>query len=74
MLTQTAVREYWKEISEEMNSINFLYHKTLCTSQHKHIESCQFEYIDNTEQSFDVLGDRRQERKCSANKERLQKI
>jgi hypothetical protein len=29
MLTQTAVREYWKKISEEYNSKN-LYIRTVC--------------------------------------------
>jgi hypothetical protein len=36
MLTQTAIREYWKKISEEYNSIN-LHITTVCGAHRRNV-------------------------------------
>jgi hypothetical protein len=53
MLTQTAVREYQKKITEEYNSIN-LNIRTLCATTKRNI--IKFVNIHNTDHSFEIVG------------------
>jgi len=60
MLTQTAVGEYQKKISEEYNSINLNIEQLVQLTREKY---CWKLWVCEPEQSFEELGCGRQERK-----------
>jgi len=67
MLTQTAVGEYQKKISEEFNSINLNIEQLMQLTREKY---CWKLWVCEPEQSSEVLGCGRQERKKESNKHR----
>jgi len=67
MLTQTAVREYQKKISEEYNSINLNIEQLVQLTREWY---CQKLWVCEPEKAFEVLGCGRQERRKESNKHR----
>jgi len=66
MLTQTTVEENQKKISEEYNSIHLNIRKFVQLTRERY---CWKLWVCETEQSFEVLGCGRQERKKDSNKQ-----